>query len=69
MPEIDIELKNILEESHQERSIKKGHATVDNSPHSDKLKRLGLARKLMGKENVDAAALEVGYFYLKLGKF
>lgn len=53
MPEIDIELKNILDESHNERAIKKGHATKDIAPHSDKLKKLEVARKLMGKENVD----------------
>jgi hypothetical protein len=60
MPEIDIELKNILEECHQERAIKRGKAAKENVAPSDKLKKLEVARKLMGKENNNNENAEEG---------
>ena len=67
MPEIDLELKNILEETNQERAIRKGHPVKENLPHSDKMKKLEAARKIIGQESNSITSPTVRFCLLMLG--
>ena len=63
-----MELKNILDESHQERAIKKGHAAQENPPHSEKLKKLEMTRRIIGIENNQVSQSSVSSFYADIRK-
>ncbi len=51
MPEIDLELRNLLQESYEERAISKGHPLTETSNVPERLQKLEHTRRLMGKEN------------------
>lgn len=57
MPEIDLELRNLLQESYEERAINKGHHLSETSNVPERLQKLEQARRLMGKENASPSPM------------
>ena len=51
MPEVDLELKNLLKESYEERAIRKGFGLQDANNTTDKVKKLEHTQKLLGKQS------------------
>ena len=67
MPEIDLELKTLLEETHEERALTKKQPLADSTNKSDKLKKLQHTMKLLSKD-VTPAVIRIdpnAYTHLK----
>ncbi len=55
MTEVDLELKNLLQESYEERAIRKGFGLQDANNTTDKVKKLEHTQKLLGKQSNSAS--------------